>query len=42
MLNDKNVDEYNYDMMFDILHELTHVYQLTRTEQTNNSIDKLV
>lgn len=29
-------------MTFDILHELTHVYQLTRTKQTSNSIDKLV
>lgn len=36
-----SADEYNYDMMFDILHELTHVYQLTRTEQTENLFDKL-
>ena len=37
----ENADEYNYDMMFDILHELTHVYQLTRSEQTDNPFDKL-
>ena len=28
-------------MMFDALHELTHVYQLTRSEQTDNPFDKL-
>lgn len=37
----ENADEYNYDMMFDILHELTHVYQLTRSEQSDNPFDKL-
>ena len=37
----ETADKYNYDMMFDILHELTHVYQLTRTEQTENPFDKL-
>lgn len=37
----ENTDEYNYDIMFDILHELTHVYQLTRTEQSENPFDKL-
>jgi len=37
----ENADEYNYDMMFDILHELTHVYQLTRNEQTDNIFDLL-
>ena len=37
----ETVDECNYDIMFDILHELTHVYQLTRTEQTENIFDKL-
>ncbi len=37
-----NVDEYNYDVMFAILHELSHVYQLTRTEQTDNLFDKLI
>lgn len=38
----ENADVYNYAMMFDVLHELTHVYQLTRIEQTDNSFDKLV
>lgn len=38
----KNPDEFNYDIMFDLLHELTHVYQLTRVESTENVFDKLV
>lgn len=37
----KNVDEHNYRIMFDILHEVTHVYQSTRAEQTNNPFDML-
>lgn len=37
----KNTDEHNYGMMSDILHELTHVYQLSRTEETENTFDKL-
>lgn len=38
----KNTDEYNYEMMWTILHELTHVYQSTRTEDTENAFDKIV
>lgn len=34
-------DKFNFEMMHDILHELTHVYQLTRTEQTDNLFDQL-
>lgn len=37
----KSADEHNYGMMFDILHELTHVYQLSRTEEAENPFDKL-
>ena len=37
----ENADEYNYDMMTDILHELIHVYQLTRTEQSESLFDRL-
>ena len=35
-------DERNYEMMWAILHELAHVYQYTRTEETDNVFDKLV
>lgn len=38
----KKVDEHNYDIMFSLLHELTHVYQLTREEETNNIFDRLI
>lgn len=36
-----NPDEFNFAIMQDILHELTHVYQLSRTEQMDNLFDKL-
>lgn len=39
---ENDVDKYNYDMMEIILHELTHIYQFTRTEKTENIFDKLV
>lgn len=38
----EDVDRYNYEMMKVILHELTHIYQATRTEETTNIFDKLV
>lgn len=37
-----DIDEHNYNVMSDILHELTHVYQLSRTEQTDNIFDRLI
>lgn len=37
-----DVDRYNYDIMFVMLHELTHVYQTTRKEETENIFDRLV
>lgn len=38
----KNSDKFNYEIMHDLLHELTHVYQKTRTETSDNIFDKLV
>ena len=38
----EDIDRYNYEMMCTIMHELTHVYQTTRTEETENTFDKLV
>lgn len=37
----EDVDRYNYEMMKVILHELTHVYQATRIEDTTSVFDKL-
>lgn len=39
MSND--VDKYNYYTMTSILHEITHIYQVTRSENTENVFDKL-
>ena len=30
----KDADTYNYQVMHDVLHEITHIYQQTRTEET--------
>ena len=38
----EDVDRYNYEIMQIILHEVTHIYQYTRTEETENIFDKLV
>lgn len=35
-------DTYNYILMTEILHELAHVYQMTRTEQSPNLFERLV
>lgn len=34
-------EQYNYEIMRDIIHEITHVYQETRLESTDNLFDKL-
>lgn len=42
-LNQKNisVDEYNYNLIQTILHEIVHVYQATRKENSNNLLDRV-
>ena len=38
---EENIDEYNYQVLNDILHELTHVYQLSRSKNKGNIFDRL-
>ena len=38
---ESSIDSNNFRMMWMLLHELTHVYQYTRAEQTENVFDKL-
>lgn len=38
---EKDVDEYNYQMLKDILHELTHVYQLSKSRDKGNAFERL-
>lgn len=35
-------EQFNYKIMHDVIHELTHVYQGTRKEDSDNLFDKLV
>lgn len=36
-----DVDSFNYELIFCLLHEITHIYQFTRSEQDKNDFDKL-
>ena len=35
------VDEFNYSIMRDVLHELTHVYQLSKSKNNGNAFERL-
>ena len=37
----EDIDRYNYEIMMIILHEVTHVYQSTRKEDTESIFDRL-
>lgn len=36
---EQNPEEFNYEMMRKILHEITHIYQFTRTPNSDNEYD---
>lgn len=36
-----DVDKYNYRMLWDILHELTHVYQLSKSKDKGTAFERL-
>lgn len=38
----ETVDEYNYSIMENLLHEITHIYQGTRPENSESIFDRLV
>lgn len=38
----ETVDEYNYSIMENLLHEITHIYQGTRPENSESTFDRLV